>query len=158
MKNIDTEEPDVHWGFLNVINKIVLDLGCGKWYSTISTAEWFLNKGAKQVIGIDLSSIGIEKDNFTMIVGKISTPEQLHKLILNNNPQIIKCDIEGAETCFDKIETLPETVEQFAVEYHDADTKAVCEAAVKRWKFPNVENYSLLGYGTERIGVIHAWK
>lgn len=158
MKNINTEEPDVHWGFLDIKDKIVLDLGCGKWWSSISTAEWFLNEGAKQVIGVDLSPMSIDRYNFIMKAERIDSSEQLQTLIDEYNPDIIKCDIEGAESYFDNIDSLPEKVKQFAVEYHDNNTKLICEKAIKRWNFENVEIYSLLGYGTERIGVINAWR
>lgn len=158
MKNITTEEPNIHWGFLNVKDKIVLDLGCGKWWSSISTAEYFLNQGAKQVVGIDLSPMSIDNPLFTMIVERIDSAEQIQKLIDQYSPDIIKCDIEGAESYFSSIDSLPEYVKQFAVEYHDANTGAICNEAVKRWKYENVEIYSLLGYSTDRIGVVHAWR
>lgn len=38
---ITSEEPGNHWGFINFKDKIVLDLGCGKFHSTISTYDWF---------------------------------------------------------------------------------------------------------------------
>jgi len=158
MKNIDTEEPNIHWGFLDIKDKTVLDLGCGKWWSSISTAEWFLNEGAKQVIGVDLSPMSIDRDNFIMKAERIDSSDQLQKLIDEFKPDIIKCDIEGAESYFDSVDSLHEGVKQFAVEYHDNNTKLICEEAIKRWNFENVEIYSLLGYGTERIGVINAWK
>jgi SAM-dependent methyltransferase len=158
MKNINTEEPDIHWGFLDIKDKTILDLGCGRWYSSISTAEWFLNKGAKKVIGVDLSALSIEDERFTMKVEGISSTEQLQSLINQYLPDVIKCDIEGAELYFDSVETLPDEVKQFAVEYHDNTTKIICENAMRRWGFINIEEYTLLGHDINRIGVIHGWK
>jgi hypothetical protein len=73
-------------------------------------------------------------------------------------PEIIKCDIEGAERYFDEIEQLPTSVKQFAVEYHNNDLKNICEKAIQRWGFTNVELYQLFNENTDRVGVLHAWK
>lgn len=157
MKNIINEEPDIHWGFLDVKDKVVLDLGCGKFYSSISTAEYFLNSGAESVIGVDLSDIGITDDRFTMIIEHIHSTEQLEDLNYRIYPDVIKCDIEGAEMYFDGIPGLPGETTQFAVEYHDNKTKLICEKKLKEWGF-EIEYYQLLGEDINRIGVIHGWK
>ena len=61
---ITSAEPDNHWGFINFKDKIVLDLGCGKFHSTISTYDLFLQNGAKQVIGVGLFFVIIIKIRF----------------------------------------------------------------------------------------------
>ena len=157
MKKITSEEPSIHWPFLNVKNKKVLDLGCGQFYSSVSTAEWFLNKGADKVIGVDLSDISLFNDNFTMIGMRINSSDQLKSLIDTYLPDVIKCDIEGAEEYFNEI-SLSSSVKQFAVEYHDNNTKLICERAIEDWGFENVETYQLFNEDINRIGVIHAWK
>ena len=157
MEHIDSEEPVIHWRFLDVKDKVVLDLGCGKFYSSISTAEWFLQQGAKDVIGIDLSDINLNNEKFTMVVARIVSPDQLALLIHSCPIDVIKCDIEGAEINFNSIKTLPECIKQFAVEYHDNETKLVCERAIIRWGFKNMEYYQLFNEDINRIGVIYAW-
>jgi len=157
MKRINSEEPNIHWPFLDIKGKRVLDLGCGKFWSSISTAEWMINNGARVVVGVDLSDIDIDSPKFTMIVKRISSKEELEDLFLRYVPEVIKCDIEGAEIYLDGI-VLPVETKQFAVEYHDAATKAVCEKMIKQWEFPNVEYYQLFTEDINRIGVINAWK
>ena len=93
MKHITSEEPDNHWGFINFKDKIVLDLGCGKFHSTISTYDWFLQNGAKQVIGVDLGNETSEDINFIYSGGEVNSKERLLKLINEYNPEIIKSDI-----------------------------------------------------------------
>lgn len=158
MKGITGEYPSKHWYFLDIKDKTVMDLGCGKWMSDISTAEWFLNEGAKQVIGIDLSDMNINDGRFIMEIQRIQSAEQLYELIDKYKPEIIKCDIEGAESYFNDIKEISEEVKQFAVEYHNADTKKICEQALERWKFKNIEIYQFIGYDFNTIGVINAWK
>ena len=157
MLKINSEEPKEHWSFLNIPGKIVLDLGCGKFYSSISTAQWFLDEGATKVIGVDISKEGIEDLKFVAYAKAISSKEDL-EYFLHYMPEIIKCDIEGAERYFDEIEQLPTSVKQFAVEYHDNNLKNICEKAIQRWGFTNVELYQLFNENTDRVGVLHAWK
>lgn len=157
MKGITGEEPKEHWYFLDIKDKVVLDLGCGRWMSSISTAEWFLNEGAKQVIGVELANMNLNNDRFVMEIQRIGSSEQLEDLFNKYKPDIIKCDIEGAEIYFDNIESIPEEIRQFAVEYHNADTKKVCEQALERWNFKNIETYQFVGYDFNTIGVINAW-
>jgi hypothetical protein len=153
MKNINSEEPNVHWNFLNVKDKIVLDLGCGKFYSSVSTAEYFLDQGAHEVIGIDLSDIRLPNYNFIMRVEKIDSTEQIKDLLMEWSPDVIKCDIEGAEKYLEGIDSLP-YVEEIAIEYHDNNTKQICEKKIKDWNF-NTELFQLLGEDISRIGVIY---
>lgn len=157
MKKIQSEEPIEHWSFLNSKNKIVLDLGCGKFYSSISTAQWFLDEGANKVIGVDLSKEAIEDEKFIPYAKAINSAEDL-QYFLQYMPEVIKCDIEGAEKYFKDISELPYSVKEIAIEYHDADTKNICEEQFKIWGFTNIELYQLFNENTNRIGVYHAWK
>lgn len=157
MKKITSEEPKEHWSFLNPGNKIVLDLGCGKFYSSISTAQWFLNEGAAKVIGVDLGKEPIENSKFVSYAKRIESKEDL-EYFLHYMPEIIKCDIEGAEVYFKDINALPTSVKQFAVEYHNNDLKKICEDRFEKWGFTNIELYQLFNESTDRIGVYHVWK
>jgi predicted rRNA methylase YqxC with S4 and FtsJ domains len=60
MKKVNNENPNEHWEFINVNGKTVLDLGCGRWEHVEyrdpnwpTTPEYWTQKGANQVIGID---------------------------------------------------------------------------------------------------------
>jgi hypothetical protein len=157
IEKINSEEPAEHWSFLDVKNKIVLDLGCGKFYSSISTAQWFLDKEAKLVIAVDLQKEPINDERLIPYAVAISKKEDL-EYFLKYNPEIIKCDIEGAEKFFNEIIQLPDSVTNFAVEYHDNDLKIICENAIKRWGFENTKIYQLFNENIDRVGVLHAWK
>lgn len=156
MKRINSEEPTDHWPFLTVKSKTVLDLGCSKFYSSISTAQWFLDQGAERVIGVDFSKESIEDSRFIPYAKAIQSEQDL-RYFFKYDPQVIKCDIEGAERYFDTIEQLPHSVTELAIEYHDGNLKSLCENAIKRWGFPNVDYYQLFNEDINRIGVLHAW-
>jgi hypothetical protein len=43
---VESEEPDDHWGYLEVMGKRVLDLGCGYFgVDSTSTPAWFIEQG-----------------------------------------------------------------------------------------------------------------
>ena len=153
---ITSEEPNIHWPFLNVENKVVLDLGCGLFYSSQTSARYFLDRGAKSVIGVDLGKLPV--DGCTIYFQKnISSSEDLQDLINTFCPEIIKCDIEGAEVYFEGIAEL-KGVTEFAVEYHDNDLKLLMERKIAEWGFIDSKVYKLFDENIDRIGVIYAWK
>lgn len=157
MTNINSEEPHIHWGFLNFKDRVVLDLGCARFYSSISTAQWFINGGAKQVAGVDLSIENISNPRLELIALQISNRADLQDLISRVKPEVIKCDIEKAEIHFHGIPPNEmSSVVEMAVEYHDPVTRAVTETMLKEWGFKNITLYSLMGESTDRIGVFHA--
>lgn len=156
MFKITSEEPKEHWRFLNPKDKVVLDLGCGKFYSSISTAEWFLNEGASKVIGVDLAKEPIENERFIAYAKAISSKEDI-EYFLTYRPHIIKADIEGAEKHFENIESLI-GVEAIAIEYHSFELKQLCERKISEWGFSNLEVYQLFNEDINRVGVWHAWK
>ena len=119
---ITSEEPEIHWPFLNVKDKVVLDLGCSIFYSKISTADWFVQQGAKQVIGVDLGNDTPEHFIYHRIA--IRSKNDILYLLNKYTPDVIKCDIEGAEEHFKDISSNDiESVKQVAVEYHNNDLK-----------------------------------
>lgn len=156
MFKITSEEPIEHWRFLRPQGKIVLDLGCGKFYSSISTAQWFLDQGASFVIGVDLGKENIIDDKFIAYAKAIQSKEDI-EYFLKYNPQLIKSDIEGAEMYFKDIAAIP-SLEEIAIEYHDENTNKICVDKLKEWGFVNIQQYQLFNEDVNRIGVYHAWK
>ena len=74
-------------------------------------------------------------------------------------PDVIKCDIEGAEEHFKDISSNDiESVKQVAVEYHNNDLKLLIEQKIKDWGFKNSEIYQLFDEDINRLGVIYAYK
>ena len=157
MIHITSEEPINHWGFIDFKDKIVLDLGCGKFHSSISTYEWFLQNGAKQVIGVDLGNETSENINFIYSAGGIDSKERLLKLINEYNPEVIKSDIEGAEIHFKDIENL-HNVKEFAIEYHSADLKNMLLDKFVTWGFDSIEEIHLMDCNIAEQGVLYAKK
>lgn len=155
---INSEEPEIHWRFLQPRNKIVLDLGCTQFFlADKSTPQWFIEQGAKYVFGVDGQREVFEHPRFTMDVKMIDSAEKLINLINATCPNIIKADIEGAEEYFADVVALPYT-QEIAIEYHDAATKAIVEQSISRWGFKNQNIYQLFELSTDEFGVIHAWK
>lgn len=112
MKSINTEKPDDHWRYIDVKDKVVLDIGCGRWekveyrdQSWPTTPEYFVLKGASKVYGIDIDNEEInwykhmfkDDDRYKFTTLPIQSNETLEKLIVSINPNCIKCDIEGEE-------------------------------------------------------------
>ena len=121
---VESEEPDDHWGYLEVVGKRVLDLGCGYYGAdTTNTPAWFMEQGAACVIGVDLTLDGLnpEQDpNIALISMQIESADEVAKLYERFEPDVVKCDIEGGEAHViylpDGIFKLPEA---YAIETHD---------------------------------------
>lgn len=170
MKNINSENPAEHWNGLNVKDRCVLDLGCGLFGQPIewNTPTYFLDNGATHVFGVDSDgssfdrihwyshSRGVWKDQLIFDYNTISSSEDLERAIWSVKPDVIKCDIEGAERYFMDVDanTMVNVLE-VAVEYHDPITKAICETKFKQWGY-SLEYNTLLGHSIDRIGVIYA--
>lgn len=90
-----------HWKYCNLKNKVVLDLGA----DFGSTANFFLRNGAKKVIAVEGNrELGkMLRNNFRKskkvvpIVDWIDSPQKILRLIKKYKPDVVKCDIEGAE-------------------------------------------------------------
>ncbi len=170
---IESEDSSIHWPNVEVKDKIVLDLGCGRWCNRYGGENtnfkefspiYFSDIGAKKVIGVDASNGEIDffKDKtignikFEFIHKKIENKQDLLDLIKNNKIQVIKCDIEGAEENFYEItkEDLSE-VSYFALEYHDEKIREKFISLFDNWGF-TIESEGLL-WG-ENVGVLFAKK
>jgi glycosyltransferase involved in cell wall biosynthesis len=168
MKNIPTEDPKHHWSFLDVKDKLIMDMGCSfyeAYYNPgmLSSAEWFIENGAAQVIGFDGDPDEVKKYNivykndprYEIFELWLDSPDHIRKL-LEFKPQVIKCDIEGAEINFLPITKKEmECVEEIAFEYHDVPTREMCEIKLKEWGFDFIEQYSILDRNPEEQGVYH---
>jgi len=137
---ITTENPEVHWGFVNVKDRLVLDLGCGRVWHTDrqrssdkhlhwpDTPEFFLNRGASQVIGIDPRQYEIERyqDEYLYNDGKgvffnatIHTAVDIQYWIEKFNPNCVKVDIEHQEKVLvDLPSDIIKKVDEWYVECH----------------------------------------
>lgn len=137
MHKLDNENSEEHWKFVNVNNKVVLDLGCGRWNKVekvedfwLTTPEHFISKGASKVIGVDIDPIEIEwfKNKFNddsryiFLLHPINNSDDLKILYNNYKPQCVKFDIETAERAlFDLPLELIRSVDEYYIETHGID-------------------------------------
>lgn len=123
---------ELHWGLrppiISYNDKIVLDLGAD--YG--STAEFFLNHGAKKVIAVEgdskLSKQLIENykgsSNVIPISQFIDSPKHITMFVLEHKPDIVKVDIEGYELHLLKVKPkVIQSVKEWMIEYHSDELK-----------------------------------
>jgi hypothetical protein len=162
---ITTENPEVHWGFVNVKDRIVLDLGCGRVWHTDrqrssdkhlhwpDTPEFFLNRGASQVIGVDPRSYEIERyqdeylyndDKGIFLCQEITAAKDIQDLIEGFNPNCVKVDIEHHEKVLvDLSRDVIKKVDEWYVECHTSEL------------FNDVVMKLILTHNLEVIGRLH---
>jgi SAM-dependent methyltransferase len=174
--DINTEDSSDHWSPLLVSGKNVLDLGCGRWCSREGSWDnlnpnefspiWLANSGAKRVVGVDTSINEINYFNdltkdrtdteFTFIHQTINSSEQILDLITKYDINVIKCDIEGAETLFYSFTAADfNNIVSFALEYHNKDIKDNFLTKLPEWGF-KVQTHGKLWIGD--MGVLFAEK
>ena len=134
MVKVDNENPNLHWEFVNVDGRIVLDLGCGRWEhiehrdpNWPTTPEYWINKGASFSIGLDSDSNEInwfndqfnDDSRYKFECMFISSTADMANLISTYNPDCIKCDIEGGEsTLFDLDDDIFCKIDEYYIETH----------------------------------------
>lgn len=145
--NILSENSEHHWPYLNVKERVLLDLGCGR-HDTVdlfqSSAVYLGEKGATKVIAIDgrLEEIQYFNDNnpnrekYIFLHQFINSPEDIRDLLRKYKPTAIKCDIEEYEVNFYDItkEEMNDVVE-FGLEYHSLDILAKMTKKIEEWGF-----------------------
>ena len=140
---ITTENPERHWGFVNVKGRTVLDLGCGRVWNTDrqrssdkhlhwpDTPEFFLSRGAKKVIGVDPRRYEIERfqDEYMykdgkgeFQIGEIKEKEDMElflRYLIEHGENCVKCDIEHFEGVITKVDDVfINRVDEWYVECH----------------------------------------
>lgn len=167
-KIVYSENPLEHWSDVtDLVNKSVLDLGCG-WISQgfESTPEYFLNRGAIKIIGVDETCSEIEKlrelyPSHTFLCQRINVKEDLIELITTYNPQFIKMDIEGFEILLKDIPVeVFKNVEEMAIEYHNSECKQII---LNKFNDLNFKVFALNNFGfyctdSNIMGIVHAKK
>jgi SAM-dependent methyltransferase len=160
-RDIRSEEPHIHWEYVSVENKIVLDLGCGDFgnlsvLSYPSTLEYFLQLGCKYVIGVDLSEYDVNKlksieyahgDSFKLLCEEITSPDRISELIQHYKVDVVKSDIEGGEVhLFNVPDKIFSTVEEYYIETHGSNLYDMA-----------IEKLNRCGYVIyEKINLVHA--
>ena len=165
-KIVNSENPLEHWSDIeNLTDKVVLDLGCG-WidHGHASTPAYFISRGATKIIGVDCTQPEISKlqelyPSHIFICKMINSTSDLSDLINEYKPSLIKMDIEGAEIYLKDIPVqVFNSVEEFAIEYHNPECKKVI---IDKFEELNFEITALNNFGyyctdSNKMGIIHA--
>ncbi len=167
---ITSEDSSVHWKYLDVKDKIVLDLGCGLWeVSDLREASpvYFKNKEAKKIIGVDPNEKDISTlknyfsehfpgDGSEFLVKLIATTDDLTELIAKYQIESLKCDIEGFEKVMFSIDKSQiKSIVNISVEYHDRQLFLGLLKTLNNWGF-KIINHSLFTYASQKMGVLTA--
>jgi hypothetical protein len=165
-KVVHSENPLEHWSDIkSVEGKIVLDLGCGWLFQPHeSTPEYFINRGAIRVIGVDVACIEIEElklkyPNHIFICKAIESSKDLLELITEYKPQIIKMDIEGHESHMQFINSNQFlSVEEIAIEYHNPECKKILIEKLNEFGFDIFATNQFGWFCTDlnQMGIMHA--
>jgi hypothetical protein len=133
-KEVNTENPEEHWEFIECKNQVAIDLGCGRWehvefrdQSWPTTPEWLLIKGASEVHAYDIIPSEVEWYNtvlaptkkITAYTKNINSVNSIREILNAHKPTVVKSDIEHMEKYF--LELSDEefsSVKFFAVETH----------------------------------------
>jgi len=163
------ENASNHWQHFNVNGHNVLDLGCGRWYTTDFnefTPIYFKNMGAKKIIGIDLSPEEIDffsrithdDTDFIFICKKISSAKDIKDLLNEYSITAIKCDIEEDEKyLLELTKDDMRNVTEFALEFHSIELRDLSIKKCREWGF-TINLYSDLGSEGNAVAVIYCRK
>jgi hypothetical protein len=163
---IRTENPADHWNFLPVDGETILDLGCGINSEFTPTPIFWIQRGAKQVYGVDPSPQSYEwfKQNFVVknflsIMDYVDRLEKFEFYINATKPSVMKIDVEGSEIFLMGLKPeLLEGVRHIGIEYHNLSCLLACEHLLKDngyeisyYKFPHLDiDYQGVIYGHKK--------
>jgi len=118
------EDYNQHWNYTDFTDKVILDLGAD--YG--STAFWFLEHGAKEVIAVEMDDTYYAQlkkntdDKVHPCHMAVTKGDDYNHLIEVWKPDICKIDIEGYEASL--LDAVPEQIRkvpEYLIETHNAD-------------------------------------
>lgn len=158
----NSENPSLHWKYINCNGRVALDLGCGRWEKVeyrdptwATTPEYLIQKGATKVYAFDIdpeeinwytNHVATKMAVFPELM-TISTVADIRSIMKKYEPKAVKCDIEGAERVF--LELTNEefcSIDHYALETHSME---LYDAFVQRF---NALNYEIVAV----IDLVHA--
>lgn len=163
---ITSEHPNHHWHFLNVKDKVVLDLGCGINSEHTPTPWYFINdKKASFVVGVDSDNNSYQwfkqhfiVKNFIPIMDWVDRWEKIRMYIDYWQPEVIKMDIEGSEIFMNAVDASHfKGVKEIGIEYHNLPCLLSCESKLKEAGF-KLEYYKFEHLDIDYQGVLYAYK
>lgn len=159
MVNVNNENPTEHWGFVNVTGKTVLDLGCGRWEKMekrdpnwLTTPEYFVSKGAKKVVAVDIDSVEIDwfnkqyaqSDSYTFLLKSINSIDDIKNMIQQYKPECVKCDIESGEKYLFALDSETfNSVEEYYIETHGNFLYSQCIETMRKYNYKIIETIDL---------------
>lgn len=164
-KIILDESPEQHWHFLPITGRKVLDLGCGINSEHTPTPIYWLNKGAREVIGVDSSidsynwfKINLYVPNFVPHLEMIDHISKFEMYLSHYRPETVKMDIEGSEILLGSLKReYLDSVKDIAIEYHNLACKLTCQNMLKEYGY-EVEFYKFDHLDIDFQGVIYGHK
>lgn len=109
----NSENPSLHWKYIECKDQIAIDLGCGRWehveyrdQSWPTTPEYLLQLGASKVYAFDIDekeiqwyrdNLCVKYPNLIVFTANINDTNALREIYQQCKPDVIKCDIEGNE-------------------------------------------------------------
>lgn len=167
-KVVNSEDPQEHWSDIeDVHGKIVLDLGCGWLFQPHeSTPEYFINRGASTVVGVDAACGEIDElkqkyPNHIFVCKMIQNEDDIAELLHEYKPNIVKMDIEGYESVISKMQKSDfDSVCEIAIEYHNPTCKSILDKYLPIFGFEikNVNQFGWFVTDTNVMGIMHAVK
>lgn len=163
---ITSESPDIHWGFLDIKDKVVLDLGCGINSEFMPTPVYFLQeRKAAKVIGVDGNSQSYEwfKQNYNVqhFIPHMDMVDRHEKFIMFMDyykPQVMKIDVEGSEILMNAIEYHHfDGIDEIACEYHNLSALISMEHIFENNDY-TINYYKFDHIDIDYQGVIHGIK
>lgn len=169
-KQWNTENPELHWEFIECNNEIVADLGCGRWEhveyrdkSWLTTPEFLIKRGAKKVYAFDIDNNEVEwyqshvanKMQVEPINLNINSVEHIREIYNKCNPTVIKSDIETYEKYFlDLNDDEFRSIKFYAIETH---TVELLNQFINKFNELNYEIIAELNYHiSENVNVLFA--
>jgi len=166
VNQITSENPDIHWGFLPVTGKVVLDLGCGI-NSEFTPTPWYFiqNKAASKVIGVDSDQKSYDwfkanyvVKNFIPIMDMVDRIEKFEMYLGYWKPDIVKIDVEGSEILLNALNpSYLDNVTNVGIEYHNLSCLISCENLLRSAGF-ELEYYKFGHLDIDYQGVLHGYK
>lgn len=163
VEQVDSENPHLHWKYIECTGKVAVDLGCGRWEqveyrdpSWPTTPEYLLQLGASKVYAFDIDEteinwyrekISTEHPEIIPICLDISSVEVVREIYTKYKPNVIKCDIESNEQFILELTDKEFSIPSFyALETHSDE---LYDAFVQRF---NSLNYEIIS----TIELVHA--
>ena len=164
MIQINTEDPKEHWQFASVKERIVLDLGCGRWELVDhplwpTTPEYFIQKGAKKVIGVDCDAneiiwfnSNLNESMYDFANQCIKSTDCISFLIGKHSPNCMKIDIEGAEIHLINLsDDIFKLVDEYYIEVHSDHLYNQCILKLAQNRYDIYQQIHLIHTGACKV-------